>query len=171
MKYLLLALLFSQTVLATSADTARTYFEAFSRRDFTVMANLYQPHQQNVFNDPIFKNLDSNQVKAMWKLLLADQRDLQLQYKIISDDGLNISIEWIAQYTYPATGQRVVNHATSRMQVRDGAIVRQNDDYSLCHWTLMALPPIIAQAACIAPDLTLRPLARKSLIDFMLKNN
>jgi hypothetical protein len=173
MKFLLsLVVLFSVNVEAEilAADAARTYFAAFANRDGVTMASMYKDGVKNVFTDPVFPNLNSAEAKGMWKMLLAGNAAFAVDYQIISVDGNTVKANWQARYVFPATGRSVLNRGTSVITIENGLIVKQVDSYNLCNWTGQALPPVVAQIACLHPEVSLRPLARHSLKTFMQNN-
>lgn len=160
---LILLVSFNVKAETLAADLARTYFSAFANRDGQTMASLYKDNVKNVFSDPVFPNLNSIEAKNMWKMLLGGEGDFHVDYQIQAVNGNTVTAAWQARYVFPATGQSVLNRGTSVITFENGMIIKQRDNYDLCKWTGQALPPVIAEIACMHPDFSLRPLARGAL--------
>lgn len=150
-------------------QVAITYFEGFKNKNPEQMNALYKPEVDGIFNDPIFQNLSTKEVQAMWSMLLRGSKDLTSTYEIVSVTDNSATVDWVAYYTYSATGRKVTNRVRSVMQIENGLIVKQNDTFDLCAWTGQALPPVVAQVFCWVPGVTIRKLARKTLDGYIEK--
>ncbi len=123
---------------ATPAPTevATRYFEAFSRADAAAMASLYAPNA--TFQDPIYSLESGPAVGSMWTKLFKAGKDLHLSSKVLSESGDTVKVAWVADYR--VFGRPVHNEAVSQLQVREGKIVSQRDDWSWSKWAKQALP-------------------------------
>lgn len=107
--------------------------------DPETMADCYHP--QAVFSDPVFPRLEGEEVPAMWRMLCAGARDLNLEFHDAQADDDTGSARLEAVYTFPATGRRIHNIITARFTFQDGRILRHEDRFGLWRWSRMALGP------------------------------
>ncbi len=91
------------------------------------------------FNDAVFKNLNSEQVKAMWEMLILKGKDLRIEFSNISSDGNNVKAHWDAYYTFSATGKKVVNNIDARFEIENVKIVKHTDTFDFHTWSTQAL--------------------------------
>lgn len=75
----------------TNEQLLTTFYQSFQNKDYASMQNSYADNV--VFNDEVFKNLDVQQVKAMWEMLVKRGRDLQIEFKNIQADDVKGSAE------------------------------------------------------------------------------
>ena len=101
------------------------------------MQDCYADHA--VFNDEVFKNLNAEQVKSMWEMLLKKSKDLKLEFKNIKADDLKGSAEWIATYTFSATHRTVINHIYAEFEFKNGKIIKHTDCFNFYKWASQAL--------------------------------
>ena len=83
-----------------------------------------------VFNDAVFKNLNSVQVKAMWEMLCKRGKDLQLEYDNVVATENGGSAHWQATYTFSATKRKVINNINAEFEIENGRIVKHTDSFS-----------------------------------------
>jgi ketosteroid isomerase-like protein len=114
-----------------------SFYTAFQQRDYKTMQNCYA--DKAVFNDEVFKNLNAEQVKSMWEMLLKKGKDLKLEFKNISAGDLKGSAEWIATYTFSATQRKVVNHIYANFEFENGKIIKHTDHFNFHKWASQAL--------------------------------
>jgi ketosteroid isomerase-like protein len=117
----------------------RSFYEAFKRRDGEAMAELYAPDAR--FEDPAF-SLDGRGAGEMWRMLTTRGKDLQLDYRVLSVAGEEAVVNWIARYTFSATGRKVVNDITAEITVRAGRIAAHTDRFDFWRWASQALGPV-----------------------------
>ena len=151
----------------TPREVADTFYSAFARRDAATMESLYENSNSPIFSDPIFQNLNSRETKGMWAMLVAAGHDLVVTHAIESATNDQVVVAWRAEYTYSATGNKVVNQVRSTIEVRNGKIINQQDDFDLCSWTTQALGFAKGKLACIFPA-QLREQARANLEKYLL---
>ena len=113
------------------------FYTAFQNRDYKTMQNCYADHA--VFNDEVFKNLNAEQVKSMWEMLLKKGKDLKLEFKNIRADDFKGSAEWVASYTFSATQRKVVNHICAEFEFENCKILKHTDRFNFYDWASQAL--------------------------------
>jgi ketosteroid isomerase-like protein len=107
-------------------------YTSFPIKDWKTMQSCY--HDEAVFSDPVFQNLTSKEVKAMWHMLSAAAQDLKVHVK--EETG---SCRWQAWYTFSRSGRKVHNDILANFEFRDGKIYRHADHFDLWRWSRMAL--------------------------------
>jgi ketosteroid isomerase-like protein len=115
------------------------FYGAFQRLEFRVMQDSY--HDEAIFFDPVFENLNSIEVKAMWEMLCKNARNFSLQFSEVQADEEYGSCKWVAHYTFSQTGREVTNQVKSYMRFHDGKIVEHTDHFDLWKWSRQALGP------------------------------
>src|SRR5436190_12006982 len=113
------------------------FYSAFQQRDYTTMASCYHP--EVAFSDSVFQRLSSDEVKAMWKMLLTSAKDLEIVYSNIKANDQSGSAHWEADYTFTSTGRKVHNVIDANFEFKDGKIYRHNDHFNFWKWSKMAL--------------------------------
>lgn len=91
------------------------------------------------FNDPAFTNLDAAHVRSMWEMLIKKGKDLRVEYNHVQTDGETGTAEWVAHYTFSATGKKVVNRIKASFVFENGKIVQHEDHFSFYKWSSQAL--------------------------------
>ncbi len=114
-----------------------TFYQAFQNKDYKAMQNCYADGA--VFNDPVFTNLNAPEVKAMWQMFCVKGKDLQIQFQNIQADEKNGSAEWIANYTFSKTNNKVVNYIKANFNFENGKIVKHTDEFNFYKWARQAL--------------------------------
>lgn len=115
-----------------------TYFyTCFQQKDHKGMQHCYSDDAR--FNDPVFTDLDAGEVRAMWEMLLLKARDLVISFDCIRADDARGSAEWVAEYTFSATGEKVVNRIHSVFEFSNGKISRHTDQFEFYNWARQAL--------------------------------
>ncbi len=118
-------------------SVASRFYDAFAARDWRAMGALYADDAK--FSDPAFVNLDANEVRAMWQMLVTRGTDLRLEHEVLDETADAAQVRWIARYTFSQTGRPVVNNITAALQLRDGKIVRHLDVFDFHRWARQAL--------------------------------
>lgn len=121
----------------TNEQLLTSFYQAFQHKDYKSMQNCYADHA--VFNDAVFSNLNAEQVRAMWEMLIKRGKDLQLEFKNVKADTTKGSAEWIATYTFSPTKRKVKNYIQANFLFENGKIVRHTDSFSFYHWSKQAL--------------------------------
>ena len=115
-----------------------TFYTAFQQRDYAGMNACYHPDIH--FSDPVFGNLEGNQVKAMWHMLCERGKDLQVTFANVQANETTGSAHWEASYTF-GKGRKVHNIIDAAFEFQDGKIIKHQDTFDLWKWTRMALGP------------------------------
>ena len=148
---------------------AERFYEAFMVRDHYTMGLLYAEHA--TFSDPVFPLLNARGARTMWKMLLTRAEDLGIEVKILEDSPTHASVDWVAHYTFGATGRPVVNRVHTEMAISLGRIVSQVDSFNLWRWSGQALgargwllgwTPLVRNKIRAQAAHTLREYARKA---------
>lgn len=122
-----------------NAALVARFYEAFQRRDADAMAACY--HADATFSDPVFPDLRGPRVAAMWRMLCASARDLDVRAHDIQADDATGSARWEARYGFGRARRPVHNVIAARFAFRDGRIARHEDSFDLWRWSRMALGP------------------------------
>lgn len=142
------------------------FYESFKSKDFKAMQSCYADNA--TFSDAVFQNLNSTQVKAMWEMLITRGKDLELRFQNIQADEKTGSAEWIANYTFSQTGNKVENHIKANFEFENGKIVKHIDDFDFYRWSSQALGisgKLLGWTSFLQNKV--RQKAMKSLADFM----
>jgi ketosteroid isomerase-like protein len=144
----------------------RDFYSAFAARDAAGMARCY--HADVLFSDPAFPMLRGDEATAMWAMLTARGKDLELTLIDASADEHGGRATWEARYTFSQSGRPVHNRINALFAFRDGKIVRHIDRFSFWRWSAQALGPIGALFGWSLPVKSLvRRKARAALAGFM----
>ncbi len=112
------------------------YYKALQQKDYLAMQGLY--HEEARFSDPVFTQLNSREVQAMWEMLLKRAKQFTLTYQILEqqeNEGKGICA---ASYLFSKTGRQVQNNIQSDFTFKDGLIYRQADQFDLWRWSRQA---------------------------------
>jgi limonene-1,2-epoxide hydrolase len=142
------------------------FYTSFQKKDWKSMHALY--HDDATFSDPVFQNLTSKEVKAMWHMLLTASKDLELTFSNVSGDENKGSCRWDAFYSFSRTGRKVHNIITGNFEFKDNKIIRHRDNFDLWKWSGMALGrsgKLLGWSPMIKNKI--RDIARKNLTKFI----
>jgi ketosteroid isomerase-like protein len=114
-----------------------TFYSAFQRGVYAAMQACY--HGDAEFGDPVFQNLNSKEVKAMWQMLVTSAKDLKISFSNVKADDQTGSCRWEAWYTFSRTGRPVHNTIEARFQFKDGKIIQHHDSFDFWRWSRQAL--------------------------------
>jgi limonene-1,2-epoxide hydrolase len=114
------------------------FYTAFQNKDFKTMQQCYAGNA--AFSDVVFINLDASQTKAMWEMLCKSScADFKVEFNIIASTSNRVTAQWMAWYTFSATGNKVINRIKASFTLQDGLIVNHIDDFSFYQWARQAL--------------------------------
>lgn len=113
------------------------FYTAFQQRDYTTMQSCYA--DDALFNDAVFTNLNADEVRAMWEMLIKKGKDLELGFSHITATTVTASAQWVASYTFSATGRKVINRINANFEIEDGKITKHTDSFSFYRWSSQAL--------------------------------
>ena len=146
------------------------FYTAFQKKDWKSMQALY--HDDATFSDPVFQNLTSKEVKAMWHMLLTASKDLELTFTNVSGDDNKGSCRWDAFYSFSRTGRKVHNIITANFVFKKGKIAAHLDHFDLWKWSGMALGwtgKLLGWSPLIKNKI--RDMARKNLVKFISEHH
>ncbi len=146
------------------------FYTAFQQKDVKTMQNSYD--DQAIFNDAVFINLDAQQVRAMWQMLLSRSEDMKMSFGKVKEDGDKVTAYWEAHYTFTATGKKVVNKIDAEFEIKDGKIIRHTDTFNFHKWARQAFGSggLLLGWTNVFKE-KVRQTAKKKLDDYMLKLN
>ena len=114
------------------------FYTAFQELDAAEMISCY--HDQVSFQDPVFGELNSEQVKAMWNMLIERSKgNLAIHYDSVMADEVGGFCHWEAHYTFSKTNRYVHNSIKAVFRFQDGKIIEHHDHFSFWSWASMAL--------------------------------
>lgn len=145
------------------------FYRCFQQLDWKGMQECY--HDEAVFYDPVFQNLNSVEVKAMWEMLCKQAKDLEISFSNVAGDEEYGSCHWKADYTFSKTGRKVVNSIKAHFKFHEGKIIEHMDDFSLWNWSRQALGVsglILGWSSVVKKKI--RAMAMTNLQKFMSKN-
>ena len=122
-----------------NAALIERFYRAFDARDPRTMNDVYA--DDVVFSDPAFGELRGDEVRSMWRMLTGQAKDLSVQVSDVTADDTSGSAHWRAEYTFTATGRKVVNEIDATFRFEDGKIVEHRDRFSFWRWSRQALGP------------------------------
>lgn len=152
-----------------SKETIETFYKAFAEHDAISMGNCYHP--EATFSDPAFRNLNADEVKAMWAMLIQRSKgELEIEFHSVMADEKLGQCTWEAQYHFSKTGNPVHNIIHATMEFEDGLIKKHTDVFNFWRWSSMALG-MPGKLLGWTPYLKnkVSKMAMKSLDDYMKK--
>lgn len=123
--------------MSANQQLINRFYAAFQQKDYKTMQACYADNA--TFSDPVFENLNAAEVKAMWQMLVTRGQDLQLEFKNVEANENTGSAEWIATYTFSASGNKVINKIKADFVFENGKIVRHRDHFDFYTWAKQAL--------------------------------
>ena len=112
------------------------FYTAFQQKDVKTMQDSYDDHA--VFNDAVFTNLNAQQVRAMWQMLLSRSGDMKMNFGGVKEVGDKVIAHWEAHYTFTATGKKVINQIDAEFEIKEGKIVSHTDTFNFYKWARQA---------------------------------
>ncbi|MEP4534355.1 MAG: nuclear transport factor 2 family protein [Cyclobacteriaceae bacterium] len=147
------------------------FYTAFQNKDADAMAALY--HEDAAFEDPAFGKLNSEEVKAMWRMLIErGGKDLKIEFKLTTENDRVAQGTWQAFYTFSQTQRQVHNIISVKMKFKDGKITEHYDEFDFWRWSGMALGlpgKLLGWSPLIKNKV--RAKSRAALDSFMAKRN
>jgi len=154
-----------------SAELIKSFYDAFKSGNHESMARLYHP--DIIFNDPVFENLDFENVTSMWQMLVERSKgDLVIEYHSIESNEEKGSCIWEAKYHFSKTKRPIHNIIKASMEFQDGLIIKHTDLFNFWKWSGMALGTpgkLLGWSPYIKNKV--RSVALKSLKDYKKKKN
>jgi len=146
------------------------FYTAFQHKDYVTMQELYHPKAS--FSDPVFHNLKSQEVKAMWEMLVTAGKDLRISFSDVKANDSSGSCHWEAWYTFSRTGRKVHNVINASFEFQDGKILKHQDVFDFWRWSRQALGItglFLGWTSAIQEKIS--ETARKGLAKFMKRVN
>ena len=109
--------------------------KSFQLRDYNSMNLMYTENSH--FKDPVFE-LKGKEISAMWHMLCERGTDLKITFKNVEADHKTGSVDWIAEYTFSATGRKVRNVVHAEFEFEHGKVIRHTDHFSFYRWSVQA---------------------------------
>jgi ketosteroid isomerase-like protein len=122
-----------------NAELIERFYAALARGDGDGMAACYAPGAR--FSDPVFGELRDGRPEAMWRMLAARAKDLEVRLASHEADDQRGRANWLADYTF-RTGRQVHNDVRATFRFADGLIAEHDDEFGLWAWTRQALGPV-----------------------------
>lgn len=122
--------------MTANEQLIQQFYTAFQQKDYKTMQELYA--DDAVFNDAIFSNLDTRQVRGMWQMLISGSKDMVVTFGNIKEEGNIVKGYWEAQYTFSATGNKVINKVNAEFELKDGKITKHTDAFDFYKWAKQA---------------------------------
>lgn len=113
------------------------FYTCFQNMDYKGMQACYA--ENATFNDAVFKNLNADQVKAMWQMLISSAKEFKIEFSKVAADEKTGSAHWDAYYIFSKTGNNVVNRIDATFEIEDGKIVKHTDHFNFYTWAKQAL--------------------------------
>lgn len=113
------------------------FYDAFGRRDAEAMAACY--HDDIVFSDPIFGELEGEEARDMWRMLCERAQGLALDVSGITATEATGGARWVADYRFGKAQRPVRNVIDARFAFREGLIARHDDRFDPVAWARQAL--------------------------------
>lgn len=122
--------------MTSNEQIIHQFYTAFQQKNYKTMQDSYADNA--VFNDAVFTNLDAKEVKAMWQMLISRSGDMTMTFGNIKEAGNKVTAYWEANYTFTATGRKVVNKINAEFELENGKIVKHTDDFNFYKWAKQA---------------------------------
>ncbi len=121
-----------------SKEIMQSFYDAFSKHDVSTMNSLYHPDV--TFSDPVFQDLNQQEVQGMWSMLI-ERADgaLKVEYHSLLGDDEIAQCTWEANYQFSKTKREVHNVIHATMEFKDGLIHKHTDVFNFWRWSKMAL--------------------------------
>ncbi len=113
------------------------FYSAFKQADYKTMQECY--HENAVFLDPVFQDLNTAEVRDMWEMLCKNAKNFSLQFSQVEADNEYGTCRWVANYTFSQTGKKVTNKVKAYFKFHEGKIVEHSDNFDLWKWSRQAL--------------------------------
>ena len=117
-------------------EVIRRFFRALMQRNWESLQECY--HAKVRFTDEVFDLSGSNAV-AMWRMLCAETRDLQIKVDLVSANASTGQARWQMRYVAGQNGRSVRKIIESSFEFRGGQIVRHTDRFDFWKWASQAL--------------------------------
>jgi ketosteroid isomerase-like protein len=122
----------------TNTELITTFYESFAKGDAEGMVACY--HDCIQFQDPAFGELKNEDAKNMWRILIGRSNgEIKLSYSNVQANENTGSANWRAEYTFSATGRKVINIVSAEFEFKDDKIIKHTDSFNIYKWSKQAL--------------------------------
>jgi len=150
-------------------ETIRSFYSAFNEKHAEVLADCY--HADAVFNDPVFQNLQGDEIGMMWKMLCLQSGSLVIKAENIQADDKTGRADWSATYKFGKSQRTVHNKIHAEFNFKAGKITKHTDDFDFWKWSRMALGPLgLLMGWNSVVQVNIRKQARANLTKFITKS-
>lgn len=120
-----------------SLSLIQNFYSSFEAKNYRNMQSCY--HDEIIFHDPVFQELEGKAAMAMWHMLVSNAKELHVSFHHAVADDEQGKCTWEADYIFSATNKPVHNIINASFAFKDGKIYRHNDHFPFWKWTRMAL--------------------------------
>ncbi len=120
----------------SNQELIQKFYTSFQNKDYKGMQDCYA--DTATFSDSVFKNLDAKKVKAMWHMLVSGGKDMKLTFSNVHADENSGSCDWVAEYTFSLTGNKVINRIHAEFKFKEGKIISHQDAFNFYKWARQA---------------------------------
>ena len=124
-------------IMHDNREIIRRFYSAFQKLDYKTMQDCY--HDDAIFFDPVFQDLNAYEVRNMWEMLCLNAKDLKITFTDVESDGEYGGCIWIANYSFSKNQRKVTNKIKAYFRFREGKIIEHTDDFDLWKWSRQAL--------------------------------
>lgn len=125
----------------SNTQMVEKFYTAFQQLDSTAMNSCYS--DDIIFFDPVFGLLKGEEAKSMWEMLCKNAKNFSLTFdNIVALDEEYCTCDWVATYTFSATGKTVINKIKANMRFAGGKIIEHSDAFSIHKWSKQAFGTI-----------------------------
>ncbi|NJN40957.1 MAG: nuclear transport factor 2 family protein [Flammeovirgaceae bacterium] len=104
------------------------------------MKSCYHPNIH--FSDPVFPDLNGQEVGRMWGMLIdalkKSEGGWKLTFSGITTSGDRGKCRWEAHYVFSGTGRKIHNLIDAEFTFKDGKIIGHTDRFDFYRWARMA---------------------------------
>jgi ketosteroid isomerase-like protein len=127
-------------MMNSNEELIHTFYTSFQQLDADGMKACY--HNAVTFSDPVFPQLKSEEVGAMWSMLIDALRKSntgwKLEFSNLVANETEGSCRWEAHYVFSLTGRKVHNIIDARFTFKEGKIIEHTDSFDFYRWARMA---------------------------------
>jgi ketosteroid isomerase-like protein len=124
------------TIVKENEALIHHFYTCFKNMDYKGMQDCYADNA--VFNDAVFNNLNADEVKAMWRMLITSAQNLHIEFNQPKGELNTVTAHWDAYYTFSKTNRKVINRIDAIFEIEDGKIVKHTDQFSFYTWAKQA---------------------------------
>ncbi len=121
-----------------NTELITNFYQSFANGDAEVMVACY--HDNIQFQDPAFGALKGEDAKNMWRMLISRSKsNIHITFNNVKANEHTGSANWRAEYTFSATGRKVINIVSAEFEFKDDKIIKHTDSFNIYKWSKQAL--------------------------------